>query len=42
MSEWSIDRKELLLIVMATMLWGREWNDLSVLAHCDNGRWLKL
>ena len=32
----SIAVKELLSIVMACILWGKEWQNTSVLAHCDN------
>lgn len=36
MLEWSIAQKELLPIVMATMLWGKIWKGRAILAHCDN------
>ena len=32
----SIAVKELQPIVMACILWGKEWQNTSVLAHCDN------
>lgn len=36
MLEWSIAQKELLPIVLAAMVWGREWSGQSVPAHCNN------
>ncbi len=34
--QWYITAKELVPIVIATVLWGREWRDRTVLARCDN------
>lgn len=35
-SQWQIAPKELLPIVMASMVWGKEWTDKRVVCHCDN------
>ena len=34
--QWHITAKELVPIVIATVLWGREWRGQTVLARCDN------
>ncbi len=34
--QWHITAKELVPIVIATVLWGREWRGQIVLARCDN------
>ncbi len=34
--EWSIMPKELLPIVVAAAVWGRQWRGLTILARCDN------
>ena len=35
-SEWSIMPKELLPIVVAAVVWGRQWKGLTIKARCDN------
>ena len=35
-SQWQIAPKELLPIVMASVVWGKEWTDKRVVCHCDN------
>ena len=34
--EWSITWKDLLLVVLATAIWGPKWIDSSVKVECDN------
>ncbi len=34
--QWHITAKELVPIVIATVLWGKEWRVRTVLARCDN------
>lgn len=36
LEEWSIARKELLPIVIASMVWGQQWQRHRVRVHCDN------
>lgn len=36
MSKWSIATKELIPVVLASMLWGSGWHGYLVMAHCDN------
>ena len=36
LEEWSIARKELLPIVVACMVWGRQWMRSTVTVYCDN------
>jgi len=35
-SHWSIAAKEVVPIVIASIIWGDQWNNKSVLFHCDN------
>lgn len=34
--QWHIAPKELLPIVLAGLLWGKEWSDMMIQCHCDN------
>ena len=36
MGKWSIAAKELVPVVLASMLWGSRWQGRLVVAHCDN------
>ena len=36
MDKWSIVAKELIPIVLASMLWGSRWQGCLVMAYCDN------
>ena len=33
---WAISTKEMVPIVLAAVLWGKEWYNKLVLVHCDN------
>ena len=36
MGKWSIAAKELVPVVLASMVWGRSWQGSLVVTHCDN------
>lgn len=34
--EWDIAPKELLPILLACAVWGRQWSGKKIICHCDN------
>ena len=41
-ADYGITAKELLPIVVAAAVWGREWQGTTILARCDNWQWSPL